>query len=207
MIKKSFEIEIHESVIDQAGFKVARKTAKTINKTFGNFSDVYILHNVFISPNSIIDHIILYKNAIILIESRSCHGSIRINNTGEWSRERMLIKNPIQFLLQQQNILSEKLESEVGNFISQDTIKVMEFYKIISQFESCKLYNSSTISKLITPRENLISQIHNIISATNENRRRKLWQLKKPHTPSDEDLETLAAYLRNEHYKNVPLEK
>lgn len=89
-----------------------------LKRQFEDDQEVYVLNGIRVgyeNDYAQIDHLIIYKYLMILIESKSVIGEVYINEFGEWSRTwgsvKMGIPSPIEQAKRQSSFLKKYLES------------------------------------------------------------------------------------------------
>ena len=73
----------------QAGFKAAQTMAHYLKRAFKDAEDILVLNGIRLKSHdhsTQIDHLIIHRYGMIIIESKSAVGTIEINDHGEWSR-------------------------------------------------------------------------------------------------------------------------
>jgi len=85
----------------KAGFKAEEKMAHYLSRAFKDTKDILVLNGLRLESDddsAQIDHLIIYKYGMIVIESKSVVGTIEINDYGEWYRldYNLAIGSPIE---------------------------------------------------------------------------------------------------------------
>ena len=89
MIKKDLDVIPAPDKFSQAGINAERQMAFYLKRHFEHNSDVYILNDIRIGSkddHAQIDHLVLHRHGMIVIESKSVTGEVKVNQRGEWSR-------------------------------------------------------------------------------------------------------------------------
>jgi len=89
MIIKEVDSITSKDKFSQAGFKAEQKMAHYLSRAFKDNKDVLVLNGIRLQSDddSIqIDHFIIHKYGMVIIESKSAVGTIEINEYGEWRR-------------------------------------------------------------------------------------------------------------------------
>ncbi|MFK7601014.1 nuclease-related domain-containing protein [Deinococcus sp. SM5_A1] len=89
MIIKELEVQTHTDPLRRAGYEAERQMAHYLKRAFGEKPEIKLLHNLRIERQgevAQIDHLVLYRHGIIVIESKSVTGQISVNERGEWAR-------------------------------------------------------------------------------------------------------------------------
>lgn len=74
----------------QAGLDAEKQMAFYLRRAFGDDPNVSVLNGIrleFDGDSAQIDHLIIHKYGMIIIESKSITGKVTINERGEWSRQ------------------------------------------------------------------------------------------------------------------------
>lgn len=73
----------------KAGFKAEEKMAFYLSRAFKDTKDILVLNGIRLESGNDsvqIDHLIIHKYGMIIVESKSVYGEITINDHGEWQR-------------------------------------------------------------------------------------------------------------------------
>jgi hypothetical protein len=90
MIRKCGDEIKAKDKFSQAGLNAERQMAFYLKSAFENSSRVDVLNNLRLVLNgdaTQIDHLIIHKYGMIIIESKSITGKVTVNALGEWSRQ------------------------------------------------------------------------------------------------------------------------
>ena len=90
MILKDYEEEYTNDKLKGQGNKAEQQMAFYLKRFFSDNKDVFIFNNIYVKHNdeiAQIDHLILYKYGIFVIESKSCLGEFSYNKNDEWTRK------------------------------------------------------------------------------------------------------------------------
>jgi hypothetical protein len=74
---------------NQAGLDAERKMAFYLRRTFEHVRDVWVFNDLRLVRNgdaAQMDHLVLHRSGMVIIESKSTTGQIRVNHLGEWTR-------------------------------------------------------------------------------------------------------------------------
>ena len=117
IIKKTDEPTATDK-FSRAGYSAENKMQFYLKREFEDANDIYVLNGIRVgyeNDYAQIDHLIIYKYVMILIESKSVIGNVYINDFGEWSRlwdsVRIGIPSPIEQAKRQSSFLKKYLES------------------------------------------------------------------------------------------------
>jgi hypothetical protein len=72
-----------------AGRRAEEQMAHYLERAYGTRDDIFVFHDLRLEKGddaAQIDHLILNRHGIILIESKSVTGTVRVNEHGEWTR-------------------------------------------------------------------------------------------------------------------------
>lgn len=73
----------------QAGRSAEEQMAFYLKREFGRSESIFVFNGLRLEENddvAQIDHLLLHKGGFVIVESKSVHGRICINEQGEWSR-------------------------------------------------------------------------------------------------------------------------
>lgn len=90
MILKERTIKPVNGKFEKAGAAAEEKMAFYLRRYFQDRSDVWVLNDVRISRNgdfAQIDHLVVHTRGVVIIESKSVAGIIRVTADGQWIRE------------------------------------------------------------------------------------------------------------------------
>lgn len=117
IIKQTDELTSADK-LSRAGKSAENKMQFYLKREFEDAPDIYVLNGIRVgyeNDYAQIDHLIIYKYLMILIESKSVIGEVRINDFGEWSRlwdsVWIGIPSPIEQAKRQSSFLRKYLES------------------------------------------------------------------------------------------------
>ena len=89
MIVKETDAPTSKDKFSQAGHKAEKNMAHYLSIAFKNPEDILVLNGIRLKSHddsAQIDHLIIHRYGMIIIESKSAVGTIEINDHGEWSR-------------------------------------------------------------------------------------------------------------------------
>ena len=90
MILKEPDITKATDKFEQAGLNAEKQMAFYLKRDFGDSPNISVINGVrleFSGDSAQIDHLIVHKYGMIIIESKSITGKVSINDRGEWSRQ------------------------------------------------------------------------------------------------------------------------
>lgn len=89
MIVKEVDIPASKDRFSQAGFKAEEQMAYYFRRAFEDSKDVLVLNGIRLKSDddsAQIDHLIIHKYGMVIVESKSAVGTIAINERNEWIR-------------------------------------------------------------------------------------------------------------------------
>jgi hypothetical protein len=89
VIAKATDTNRPSDARNQAGLDAERKMAFYLRRTFEHDRDVWVFNDLRLVKNrdaAQIDHLVLHRSGMVLIESKSATGEIAVTRRGEWSR-------------------------------------------------------------------------------------------------------------------------
>lgn len=89
MIIKEIDVPTSKDRFSKAGFKAEQKMAHYLSRAFKDAEDILVLNGIRLQSNddsAQIDHLVIHKYGMIIVESKSAIGTIKVNDYGEWSR-------------------------------------------------------------------------------------------------------------------------
>ncbi len=129
-----------------------------LNRAFADAEDIHIFNDILVmhdSEKAQIDHLIVYKEGFIIIESKSIHGEVSVNDHGEWSRsvngKWTGIKSPLRQAQLQEDILKEALFERVSEFLGKVAFKQKTGIKNWRYDRICAVSNSAIIHRNSIP--------------------------------------------------------
>jgi len=137
----------------QAGLNAEKQMAFYLRRDFGDDPNVSVLNGIrleFHGDSAQIDHLIVHKYGMIIIESKSITGKVTINDRGEWSRQFKLpigMPSPVKqaerqaaFLKKYLDTLGPELPSDMG---IQRTFKKLPFNMLVAISDTAIIQRSS----------------------------------------------------------------
>jgi Nuclease-related domain len=89
MIVKDLDPFTSTDKLERAGRAAEEQLSFYLQREFSRDTSIRVFNNVRLERQrevAQLDHLILYRHGAIIIESKSSHGEVRINQHGEWSR-------------------------------------------------------------------------------------------------------------------------
>ena len=131
MIIKERDPKIVKNKFEVAGEKAEEQMIYYLKRSFGDQEnrDVIVLNDLRIVDNhgmsAQMDHLVIHQYGFVIIESKSVHGEVAINDSGEWvriyNRQKKGMRSPIKQAQMQRDILIKVLEENKSKLF-RDTI-------------------------------------------------------------------------------------
>ena len=89
MIVKDLEPQQHADPLRRAGYDAERQMAHYLRRAFAEDPRKFVFHNLRLERGgevAQIDHLILHRFGLLIIESKSVAGQVSVNEHGEWTR-------------------------------------------------------------------------------------------------------------------------
>lgn len=89
MIIKELEAQSHTDPLRRAGYEAERQMAHYLKRAFGEDPNKFVLNNLRVEREgevAQIDHLIVMRFGLLVVESKSVAGQISVNEQGEWTR-------------------------------------------------------------------------------------------------------------------------
>lgn len=89
MIAKELEPLVYEDKFRQAGHEAERQMAFYLKRAFAEDQVIRVFNNIRLQRKeeaAQIDHLVLHRYGVIVIESKSIAGQVSVNEHGEWTR-------------------------------------------------------------------------------------------------------------------------
>ena len=89
MIIKELEVQTHADPLRRAGYEAERQMAHYLNRAFGEDPNKFVLNNLRVERGgevAQIDHLLVLRFGLLVVESKSVAGQISVNEHGEWTR-------------------------------------------------------------------------------------------------------------------------
>ncbi|NWO07213.1 MAG: NERD domain-containing protein [Alteromonadaceae bacterium] len=165
-----------------AGAQQESQVSYFLDRYFGNDDQYRILKDLVIEIDgfkSQIDHLVVYKAGFIVIESKSIHGSVRVNSLGEWERsykdQWFGIPSPVQQAAVQidnlKALLREHTDKMLGKLMGiQQGFGFRQYKTVIAISSSARLERDNIpkeISRHIVKTEFLVDKIKDITATAN----------------------------------------
>lgn len=89
MIIKELETQNHTDPLRRAGYEAERQMAHYLKRAFGEDPNKFVLNNLRVEREgevAQIDHLLVLRFGLLVVESKSVAGQISVNEQGEWTR-------------------------------------------------------------------------------------------------------------------------
>ncbi|GGO18763.1 NERD domain-containing protein [Deinococcus humi] len=89
MIIKELETQTHTDPLRRAGYEAERQMAHYLKRAYGEDPNKFVLNNLRVERKgevAQIDHLIVLRFGLLVVESKSVAGQISVNEQGEWTR-------------------------------------------------------------------------------------------------------------------------
>lgn len=110
--------------LEAAGFKAERQLAHYLKRAFGDSKDVFVFNDLRVVRDSEvaqIDHLLLHRSGMVIIESKSVTSEISVNRQGEFVRtfqgRRAGMPSPIEQARRQAELLRRLLDDHAASLL------------------------------------------------------------------------------------------
>ena len=89
MIVKDLEAQNHADPFQRAGHEAERQLAHYLKRAFGDDPLKFVFNNLRVERRDEVaqlDHLVLHRSGLIVVESKSVAGQVSVNERGEWTR-------------------------------------------------------------------------------------------------------------------------
>lgn len=89
MIAKALEYRDDQDPLRRAGHRAEQQLAHYLKRAFGENPDILVFNNLRVARNgeyAQLDHLVVYRHGLIVVESKSVTGEVSVNEHGEWTR-------------------------------------------------------------------------------------------------------------------------
>ncbi|WP_221088294.1 nuclease-related domain-containing protein [Deinococcus aquaedulcis] len=89
MIVKALEPQEYADPLRRAGHEAERQMAFYLKRAFGEDARKFVFHNLRLERKGEVaqlDHLVLHRYGLVVIESKSVAGQVSVNEHGEWTR-------------------------------------------------------------------------------------------------------------------------
>ena len=124
MILKDKEGPVGQDERSKAGYKQEQNVAFYLRREFGDDPSVLIINDLRVEYNgerAQIDHLVVHPYGLVVIESKSVCGEVKVNGRGEWSRsyrgEWYGMPSPVRQAELQEALLKDLLRDNVEKFL------------------------------------------------------------------------------------------
>lgn len=124
MILKEKGESVGQDERSKAGYQQEQDVAFYLRREFGDEPSVLIINDLRVEYNgerAQIDHLVVHPYGLVVIESKSVYGEVKVNSHGEWSRsyrgEWYGIPSPVRQAELQEALLKSLLRDNVDKFL------------------------------------------------------------------------------------------
>ena len=117
-----------------AGVWAEKQMAYELNVKLGSHKELLILNDLKIKYGDLtaqIDHLVLSPYCMYLIETKSCSGTVHVNEFGEWTRNYKSINSPIEQSKRHEQVLIDILNDNLDKFLG----KILGFQKRLGCYQ------------------------------------------------------------------------
>lgn len=89
MIIKELEVQTHTDPLRRAGYEAERQMAHYLKRAFGEDPYKFVLNNLRVERRgevAQVDHLVVLRFGLLVVESKSVAGQLSVNEQGEWTR-------------------------------------------------------------------------------------------------------------------------
>ncbi|CAM3612926.1 NERD domain-containing protein [Deinococcus saxicola] len=89
MIIKELEVQTHVDPLRRAGYEAERQMAHYLKRAYGEDPYKFVLNNLRVERGgevAQVDHLIVLRFGLLVVESKSVAGQLSVNEQGEWTR-------------------------------------------------------------------------------------------------------------------------
>ncbi len=89
MIIKELEAQTHTDPLRRAGYEAERQMAHYLKRAFGEDPNKFVLNNLRVERGgeaAQVDHLVVLRFGLLVVESKSVAGQLSVNEQGEWTR-------------------------------------------------------------------------------------------------------------------------
>ncbi len=89
MIDKELEPQDHADPLRRAGYEAERQMGHYLRRAFAEDPNRFVFHNLRLERRgeaAQLDHLILHRSGLLVVESKSVAGQVSVNGHGEWTR-------------------------------------------------------------------------------------------------------------------------
>ncbi|OLV18586.1 nuclease-related domain-containing protein [Deinococcus marmoris] len=89
MIIKELEVQTHTDPLRRAGYEAERQMAHYLKRAYGEDPYKFVLNNLRVERRgevAQVDHLVVLRFGLLVVESKSVAGQLSVNEQGEWTR-------------------------------------------------------------------------------------------------------------------------
>jgi transcription elongation factor Elf1 len=177
MIIKEKDLQNVKSATAVAGQKQEQNVAFFLRREFKDHPQVFVINDYKFSFNdetAQIDHLIVYPYGLLLIESKSISGEVKVNELGEWTRSSNSkwfgMPSPIKQAELQQKLLKELLHHHRAEILGKLLGFKQQSFSMRSWNVLCAVSSNSIIDRKSIPKDisNVVVKSEFIIEQVNK---------------------------------------
>jgi len=223
MIIKDKDLQNVKSATAVAGQKQEQDVAFFLRREFKDHPQVFVINDYkfsFCDETAQIDHLIIYPYGLLLIESKSISGEVKVNDLGEWTRSSNSkwfgMPSPIKQAELQQKLLRELLHHHRADILG----KVLGFkqqsfemrkWNVLCAVSSNSIIDRDTIPKnisnVVVKSEFLIDRINKVMNIQTSLKRMLDLTDVRPEFNNDELKSIIDFLMNNIAQKTVKVQK
>ena len=196
----------------KAGHQQEKDVAFYLRREFGDDESILVINDLRIEHNgeyAQLDHFVIHPFGLVIIESKSIHGEVKVNRQGEWSRsyrgQWYGIPSPVrQAELQEElvkGLLSRNVEKFLGKLLGLQTQIGGRDWKTICAVSSSAILHRDDMPRAIADRvvksEFVAKKIRGLVGSWAES-----WVKAKPRF-SQKEIEGIGQFLLERHQPQV----
>lgn len=124
MIVKELEAQAYTDPLRRAGHEAERQMAHYLRRAFGDDPYKFVLNNLRVEREGEVaqlDHLVVHRHGLIVVESKSVAGQVSVNEQGEWTRwwkgQGRGMASPVLQARRQLDLLLRVLEGHTGDLL------------------------------------------------------------------------------------------
>lgn len=124
MIVKELEPQAPTDPLRRAGHEAERQMAHYLKRAFGDDPYKFVLNNLRVEREGEVaqlDHLVVHRHGLVVVESKSVAGQVSVNERGEWTRwwkgQGRGMASPVLQARRQLDLLLRVLEGHTGDLL------------------------------------------------------------------------------------------
>lgn len=223
MILKEKEAPVGHDERTKAGHQQEKDVAFYLRREFGDDESILVINDLRLEhkgEHAQIDHLVVHPFGLVIIESKSIHGEVKVNGNGEWSRsyrgQWYGMPSPIRQAELQEALVKDLLRQNVDKFLGkvlgiQAKIGGRDWKMICAISSSAILHRDDmprSIADQVVKSEFVAKKIRELVGSWAES-----WVKAKPRF-SQKEIEGIGQFLLERHqpqasdssFKKTPLQ-